>query len=390
MNAARLTSRWKFFNYFWPAVVIGALLLNVLWPPYAGYSIWALSLVAYPIAAALILTNRPGNPIGRVLAVVSVAAGVIFVGGWVVQTWRYQEWSAYVEALISAAVPVLFWGALSLLYLFPTGEVPRSSFRFVFRLFTIWIGVMALLAPFDPGATVLTARTNPIAGPPWIGTLYDLGVFILMPGLIGGVWAAIARYRSAGVEIRAQLKWFMAGIVAVVGLVAVITFIPEELPPPYEQLANVVVVVGFWALPGAIVVAMTRYHLYEIDRLVSRSISYTLVVGALAGTFFGLTTAISILIPSQSSLAVAASTLVVAALFNPLRKRAQTAVDKRFNRSAFEAELVVEQFAESLRGPLAVEQVGEIWSRAVAELFQPEATTLWLAKSSALRSGPER
>ncbi|MGC2240166.1 MAG: hypothetical protein WA726_04970, partial [Acidimicrobiia bacterium] len=229
----------------------------------------------------------------------SVAAGVIFVGGWIVWTWQTQAWSLYVEALISAAVPVLFWGAISLLYLFPTGEVPRPSLRVVLVAFTLCIGVMTLLAPLDPESTALTDRTNPMTGPSWIGTIYDLGLLILLPGLVGGVWAATTRFKSSGPEIRAQLKWFMAGIIAVVGLVAVVALIPEHLPSPYEQLTSVVVIVGFWALPAAVVIAVTRYHLYEIDRLISRTISYALVVGALAAAFFGATTLVSVLVPSQ-------------------------------------------------------------------------------------------
>ncbi|MDH3462851.1 MAG: hypothetical protein OEM32_04405 [Acidimicrobiia bacterium] len=150
-------------------------------------------------------------------------------------------------------------------------------------------------------------------------------------------------------------------------------------------MTNVVVVVGFWSLPASIVIAVTRYHLYEIDKLISRTISYAVVAGALAVSFFGVTTLITALIPTQSSLAVAASAVTVAALFNPLGRRAQVAVDKRFNRSAFQAEVVADRFAAELREPLAVEQVLEIWRATVHELFQPETSTVWLASNPTSR-----
>jgi hypothetical protein len=380
MVMARSASRWAMWHYVWSAIVVSALLLNVFWPVYPGYSMWALSLVAYPVAAALILANRPGNRVGRVLAVVGMSAGVVFVGGWAVWTWQDQSWSLYVEAAIASGVPILFWGAITLLYIFPTGHTHRWIFRAVLVAFTGVVVAMALLAPFEPGPMPLTGRPNPLAGTPWVGSLYDSGLFVLLPGLVFGFWAAIARFRSAGREIRQQLRWFMAGIVAVVGLVLVVAFIPETLPSPYEELMNVVVVVGFWSLPASIVIAVTRYHLYEIDRFISRTISYGFVVGTLAAAFFGVTALITSLLPTQNSLAVAASTLTVAALFNPLRRRTQGAVDKRFNRSTYEAGLVADRFASSLRESLAVEQLVELWRTTVDELLQPETSCVWLAE----------
>ncbi len=380
---------WPLLHHLWPAIVIGALLLNVFWPPYEGYAIWALSLAAYPVAAASILISRPGNRIGRVLAVVSVVAGVVFVGGWAVWTWQRHDWSLYLEAVIASGVPVLFWGVIALLYLFPGGRAPRSSFGVALLVFSACVAVMASLAPFDPDAMALTGRPNPMAGPTWIGAVYDFGLFVLVPGLGGGVWAAIARYRTAGPEMRAQMRWFMAGIVAIAALVVVVAVMPEELPSPLDQLTDVVVILGFWALPAAIVIAVRRYRLYEIDRLVSRTISYTLVVAGLAAAFFAGTTLISTVVPSQGSLAVAGSTLAVAALFDPLRRRAQRAVDRRFNRSAVHAELVMDRFAAGIRDAVDLDQVVEMWRSTIEESFQPEASAIWLAGRPASVSQPQ-
>ena len=378
MASARTGSHGQVAHYLWAATVVGALMLNVFWPPYPGYSIWALSLVAYPVAAALILANRPGNRVGRVLAVVATSAAVIFIGGWVASTWRTHGWSVYVEAIIASATPVLFWGAISILYIFPTGHAPGRSFRRLLAAFTVVIGVMILLAPLDPGTPTLTGRPNPLAGPAWVGALYDLGLFALAPGLVGGVWAAISGFRSASGEVRAQLRWFISGIAAVVGLVVVVAFIPENLTSPYEQVTSVVVVVGFWSLPASIVVAITRYHLYEIDKLISRTISYTVVGALLAGVFFGVVVVIGSFLQSDDPLVVTGATLAVAALFNPLRRRVQHRVDRRFNRSGYQIGAVSEEFAARLREPLSSQDIMALWSHTVEKAMQPHAVGIWL------------
>ena len=97
---------------------------------------------------------------------------------------------------------------------------------FPIKIGVAFVVLMAVPAPFDPGPMPLTARPNPLAGPAWVGSFYDYGLFVLVPGLVGGVWATISRFRSATREIRTQLRWFMAGAVAVVGLVLVVLSFP--------------------------------------------------------------------------------------------------------------------------------------------------------------------
>jgi hypothetical protein len=389
MTAERATRVWIVWHCSWAALVVGSLLLHVLWsllelPGAASedFWIWALSLMVYPVAAAVILINRPGNRVGRTLATVSTAAGVIFMGSWIVTTWRSQPWSPYLEAVTGAAVPVMFWGVIALLYIFPTGTIPRRVFRVVFVTFTVVVCVSAVLAVFSVDPLPDTGRPNPLAGPPWMAQLFDLGIVILVPGLLLGGWASISRYRRADREVRAQLRWFLSGIVGVAGLITIVAFLPEELSSPWQELTQVGVVAGFWSLPLAIMVAVTRYRLYEIDRVVSRTITYTAVVALLAGTYLGLVTVISGLLPTEDSLAVAISTLAVAALFNPLRRGLRSAVDKRFNRLAYEAEAVTDALSRRLREPLPGEEVITAWRQTVQEVFHPSHIGVWLAPGS--------
>jgi hypothetical protein len=250
----------------------------------------------------------------------------------------------------------------------------------MFLGFTVVVVALTSLALFEPGPLPLTGRTNPMGGPSWVGAVFDAGIVVLIPGLFGGMWSSVVRHRTAGPEGRLQLKWFLVGIILVVGLITVVSFIPDELPNPYEVLASVVVVAGFWALPAAIVIAITRHRLYEIDRLVSRTISYSVIVSAMAGVFALGIVGLQTLLPTRSSnIAVAGSTLAAAALFNPLRRGVQSAVDRRFNRSQYRAEEVVARVSERLKDSVDPLDVMKTARSAIIEVFAPTGFGAWVA-----------
>jgi hypothetical protein len=373
-----LMRRWWHFG--WAGIVVGALLLNVVWPFSPGFSEWAISMIPYPVAAAVILANRPGNRVGFALAAVAVAAGVIFIGSWAVWTWQGESWSSYVEAGVPFAVPFLFWGVMTLLYVFPTGTIPHRFSRGVFFAFTVVVVCMAVLAVIEPGPMPVTGRDNPWGGPAWVESVFQAGIAVLVPGLLVGIWSVVARRRNADPVERTQMKWFVTGTSALIGLVAVVGF-GFELPPPYEQMLVPVVVLGFWALPVTIVAAITRYRLYEIDRIISRTVSYAVVAGLLAAVFFGVVVGLQAVLPmASSSLAVAGSTLVVAAAFNPLRRRVQHGVDRRFNRSRYDAAAVVARVSDDLRDSVNIDDVVASAKAVVTEVFGPREFAVWVAK----------
>ena len=188
---------------------------------------------------------------------------------------------------------------------------------------------------------------------------------------VGGVVALIVRYRRSDVVVRTQIKWVLYAAVVVA-----VSFPFAFGNNPTVSALLMLIVIGL--IPVAITVAVTRYKLFEIDRIISRTISYAIVVGLLVAAFLGLITLITTLLQPQSSLAVAGSTLAVAALFNPLRKRVQHAVDRRFNRSSYQAARVSEQFAARLDQPHTVEELAELWKQTVNETLQPQASGLWL------------
>lgn len=189
--------------------------------------------------------------------------------------------------------------------------------------------------------------------------------------LVASAVRIVNDYRKAVGQTRQQLKW-LAWVLAIGGLLLVLSTLGISPLQNANQLAGVVLLVGG---PIAIGIAVTRYRLYEIDRIISRTVSYTLVVAILAGAV----AVIAALVGTRfdSPLLVAAITLGVAAAFNPLRARVQRWVDRRFNRSKYDHERVVEQFSATLREGFDVEGLAAGWVGVVSETMQPRQIGVW-------------
>jgi len=147
---------------------------------------------------------------------------------------------------------------------------------------------------------------------------------------------------------------------------------------PEGSAGELIWLLGGSAIPLSIGVAVARYRLYEIDRIISRTVGYVLVIGLLAGVMLGGLSLLTLVLPAESPLAVAGSTLAAAALFNPVRKRVQDAVDRRFNRSRYDAQRVLEHLNASMRDAIDPESVRERWLAAVVGTMQPASVALWI------------
>jgi hypothetical protein len=189
----------------------------------------------------------------------------------------------------------------------------------------------------------------------------------------------VVRWRRSGGVERLQMRWFVFGLV--VFSILLTTAIAVEAAG-IRGMANELAwdlgawVLGLGSLPVTIGIAITRYRLYDIDRIISRTITYSIVVGLLGLGAAG----VAALAGSQfdTPLVVAATTLAVAALFNPVRRRVQRVVDRRFNRSKYDAESVVDEFAGSLQDRVDPDVVIEGWVGVVAETMQPSSVGVWL------------
>ena len=184
--------------------------------------------------------------------------------------------------------------------------------------------------------------------------------------------------RSAG-DQRQQLKWLMAGaVIALAGLVPIVAGPSKDQTP--GRILRDVAFLAVAALPVAMGVGILKYHLYDIDRMISRTLSYTLVTGVLIGVYAGVVTLATRVLPFSSPVGVAASTLAVAALFNPLRRRVQKAVDRRFNRARYDAEATVAAFADRLKDAVDLDAVRDDLTGVVHRALEPAHVSVWISR----------
>jgi hypothetical protein len=199
-------------------------------------------------------------------------------------------------------------------------------------------------------------------------------------------WLAIQipAYRHASGEYRQQLKWLYSGagifVVSLIFGVYIAQLVAGNAPGWGNQaVVGAVGIVGTAALPVCMGVAVLKYRLYELNRVISRVVSYTLITALLGGLFAGLIVLATHVLPIKGSPAVAVATLVIAALFNPLRTRVQRAVDRRFNRARYDAEAVVTGFTARLRQTIDLDTLRDDLADVANEAFQPAHVSVWLA-----------
>lgn len=359
-----------------PPLLMSAAL--VLWggpaAPLAGLPIVAPAA----FVGALLIVRYARNPIGWVLYVQATGMGFEEAAvGWAAAGLPGAVWPVWVASW--AWAPALV-GVLVLLPLtFPDGHLPSQRWRPVVWLAAAGVAGFVVGNAFYP-QPVPTGEPNPAAWPGAAGVLDALrlaGAVLVAVSVGLAVTAAVRRFRaSRGVE-RTRLKWFAFGaVLAGVGLITMGVLYESG----YSTAAKVVMGTASAALPVAIALAIFRYRLYEIDKIVSRTVTYAVVAGLLAAVFASMSIGLPRVIglPEDNTLLVAASTLAVAALFNPLRHRVQAVVDRRFNRSRYDAQQTVDAFAARLRDEVGLDQLSSELLGVVGRTMEPAAASLWL------------
>jgi hypothetical protein len=276
-----------------------------------------------------------------------------------------------------------------LLWLFPDGTLPGGRWHRPAAIAAVAL-LLAGLAASSRGVLVAAGghvriQANGDLANPLPGTLRVLSVMVIAGTLASWVaWLAIQMpvYRHASGGRRQQLKWLYSGaaifVFAYFG-VFIATLAVREVPGWDNQpVVDALTILATAALPVCLAVAVLKYKLYELNRIISRVISYTLITALLGGVFAGLILLATRVLPVKGSVAVAGATLVIAALFNPLRKRVQRTVDRRFNRSRIDAEALVAAFTARLRHTIDLDTVGNDLADVIHEAFQPTHVSVWL------------
>lgn len=341
----------------------------------------AAALVSAATVGTLLAARRPRNPIGWILLAIFLLVAAP-ASQYLVLDYRMHQGTlplGWVAVGLANAWPVMVVLITIMLWVFPDGQLPSGRWG---RVPAVLAGAsvllaLALSASLDAAAAgrVISVDRGGNLINPLPGVLVIFGrvvVFALLASWAVWLVLQVVAYRRASGERRQQLKWLCSG--------AVVTLISLLLP---GQLAvDLISPFGAAALPACISVAVLKYRLYAIDRVISRVISYAIITAVLGGIFAGLVVLATQVLPSKEPVAVAASTLVAAALFNPLRRRVQRGVDRRFNRARYNAEAVVAAFHTRLRQTIDLDTVRDDLAGAVHQAFEPAHVSVWLADAN--------
>jgi len=369
-------------------LLVEGLLGGKLTPRDLGPAASLTTLILVIGAVGLVVArHQPRNPIGwlhtgeALLTLVTIAASsyttLVYYQGH-----RGLPLAGPVALVLAELFPITFVPFPLVVLLFPDGRLPSRRWRWVLGGY-LAISAAALLSVCAVSVGLvakghirvlsdgeLAPISNPAGSTAWLIPM----VLVLVASVVLLWLAALIRqiaswHRSSG-ERRQQLKWLMSGAaVCGVGLAALAT----------NSALWEVLILGFTALPLSIGVGILKYRLYEIDRIISRTLAYAIVTGLLIGVYAGLVLLATRVLAVQSPVAVAISTLAAAALFTPVRRRVQRIVDRRFNRARYDADRTVAAFAARLQDAVDLDSVRDDLAATVRTSLEPAHLSVWLA-----------
>jgi hypothetical protein len=342
----------------------------------------------FAVAGLVLAWRRPANPIGWIMS-----GGAFFfslsedASYYTVADYGLRHGDLALGGVALFAQPgwapgIVLLGLLVLV--FPDGRLPSSRWRWLIWAYatvsTLWIGgtlVITAGALIDHrtqvdsgGNLLLLSGSDPAAG--WWNTVQAVFFPLLAVCWLASLAAQALSYRRSSGERRQQLKWLLAGTA-----VAVVCE-PLSLLLRSPLWVGNLVLAGFVALPVSIGVAVLRYRLFDIDRIISRTLAYAIVTGLLVGLYAGLVLLATQVFGLHSTVAVAAATLAAAALFNPLRRRVQRTVDRRFNRTRYDAEQTVAAFAARLKDEVDLVAVRDDLAGVIQQALEPAHVSIWV------------
>ncbi len=347
---------------------------------------------SYPIVGWLIASRRPGNPIGWIMLAVGLSQSAeAFATNYAVYGLETVH-TAIPFLDLAAWIEVWAWAPGFLLLgivvlLFPDGELPSPRWRPI-----PWIAGLSLVLMILPEAVVAWGARAQVLIEGWGPAAHDAPIVIadmlqtagaLLSALVAlaALASVIVRFRrSTGIE-HEQLKWFAYASVSEVAILALA--LTKFVPSPVDMILAALVAP---LVPIAVGIAILRYRLYEIDRLVSRTVGWAILTGLLVAVFLGaaiLLQAVLAQFTNDNTIAIAASTLVAFALAQPLRRRVQRAVDRRFDRARYDGQQTLDAFAEHVRSSVDLGTLSAMLATTAGEAVRPAGSVVWLSRRPA-------
>jgi hypothetical protein len=362
-----------------------------------GELLLRLAFLLFGWFGALIVSRRPGHPIGWILCALGLMSGF---GAFAI------EYAVYGLITHPGAVPaaatvawcnswefaVNFGLLAALLLLFPSGRPPSPRWRWVLWLAATGVVLATVgalgLWPLRGRALLQLHTPDPIGV---LGVLYPLGAWATELAILAAVASLVVRFRRARGAERQQLKWLFYWVAVLVIGFPITGVVLDRVSS--ELAADLIFALLIVPIPLAIGVAIIRHRLYDIDRLINRTLVYGLLTALLAAVYAGVVLVLAQLFgglgAEPPSWAIAAATLSVATLFQPARRRIQQAVDRRFNRRKYDAAKTIERFSGRLRDELDLDTLSAELLAVVDQSMQPTSASLWLRPSPRSHAAPK-
>ena len=391
---------WLAWSLWTISVVLTALslfllVLNLAHPGTHIFDWWLgnATIVIDVTVGAIVASRRPENPVGWLLCLSGVAVSTSsFTSQYAIYALLAQPGSlpaGEAMAWIAAwTLPIMISFQVSYLLLFPTGRLPSRRWRWLAWLIVAFVLAGVITSAVSPGAYLgsLGPIRNPL-GMEGFTNIYKAILYTLSPVLF--LAAALSVFmrlrRSVGVE-RQQIKWLAyAAAGFAIGVILLSIPIAIDTPRWYAWAANAIFVAVTPGVPISIGIAILRYRLFEIDLIINRTLVYGSLTATLVALYFGVIVVLQrvfvLLTSQQSTLAVVASTLLIAAMFQPLRRRIQSFIDRLFYRRKYDAAKTLEGFSMKLRDETDLEALRGDLVGVVRETMQPAHVSLWLGPS---------
>jgi hypothetical protein len=351
----------------------------------------------YGLVGFVVAWRRPGNRLGWIFVGLAVALALSAAGGpYAIADYRLRHGTLPLGWLAVLAQPawapgIVLTGVAVLL--FPDGRPASRLLRWVLWLYlapallwmiTAYVLTVGAIIGHDirvDSAGNLLALDNGPSSPGWWNVLQVVVFITFALAFLLSLAGQVVSYRRSSGERRQQLKWLLGGLAAcLTGTVTAIAIAAGHAAGLWGAAGHLALVAAIAAVPVSMGVAILKYRLYDIDRIISRTLGYAIITGLLIGIYAGLVLLATEVFRFRAPLAVAAATLAAVALFNPLRRRVQLRVDRWFNRARYDAEQTVTAFAARLKDTVDLDSVRDDLATVIHQALEPAHVSIWISQ----------